>query len=290
MHENRRDIALAMGLLLAGCTGTYQRVGDPDRIPDDDGDREMTAARRAFEDDVVPILHDKCAGCHTAGAAGSQPKFLGDGESSYYDHILLYPSVTGDFDPGLAGVLTKIARGHYAVTYTDEQRHAIQDWIDAEALERGDGDGDGEVDQPPSVNPLAEWAGCMTFDDWVATGMGRWADKETEEDGPCMNCHADGLARFFASGESSEMFAMHRYELYIIGFFTVKVDPDGTQTVVPALGKLRRMGSGNFHPNYPTDEEADPQFAGLVEFHQLTMNRKASGQCGPAEFPAAPEI
>jgi hypothetical protein len=283
----RRDLALAM-VFLAGCTGTYQRVSDPDRIPDDDG--EMTAAHRAFEDDVVPILHDKCATCHSASASGSQPKFLGEGESSYYDQILLYPSVTGDFDPGLAGVLTKIARGHYAVTYSEAEEAAILEWLEAEALERGDGDDDGEVDRPPAVNALAEWAGCMRLDDWAAANMGRWADKETEEDGPCMNCHSDGLARFFAAPDSSEMFAMHRYELYIIGFFTVKVDPEGTQTVVPALGKLRRMGSGNFHPNYATDEEGDAEFASLAEFHRLTMNRKASGQCGPAEFPAAPEI
>jgi hypothetical protein len=176
------------------------------------------------------------------------------------------------------------------VTYTAEQRDVIQSWLDAEALERGDGDGDGEVDRPPSVNVLAEWAGCMRLDDWAATSMGGWANKETEEDGPCSTCHADGLARFFAGVDSSEMFAMHRYELYIIGFFTVKVDPDGTETVVPALGKLRRMGRGNFHPGYATDEEGDAQFASLVEFHRLTMNRKTSGQCGPAEFPAAPEI
>jgi hypothetical protein len=286
--QKRSDLALAT-LLVAGCTGTYQRTSDPDRIPDGDDD-QMTAAHRAFEEDVSPILAEKCATCHGASASGAQPKFLGDGESSYYDQILLYPSVTGDFDPGLAGVLTKIASGHYGVTYTAAQRDAIQDWLAAEALERGDDDGDGEVDQPASVNPLAEWAGCMTFEDWVTAGMGQWANKETEEDGPCSTCHADGLARFFASGESSEMFAMHRYELYIIGFFTVKVEADGSQTVVPALGKLRRMGSGNFHPNYATDEEADPDFAGLVEFHQLTMSRKTSGQCGPAGFPAAPEI
>jgi len=285
--QKRPHLALTM-VLVASCTGTYQPGRDPDRIPDDDG--EMTAAQRLFEDAVVPILGSKCAGCHGAAASGEQPKFLGQSESSYYQAILEYPSVTGNFDPGLAGVLTKIARGHYGVTYTGEQEQAIEEWLEAEALERGDGDGDGEVDRPPSVNPLAEWAGCMTFDDWVAAGMGQWGNKETEVDGPCSTCHDDGLARFFASGESSEMFAMHRYELYVIGFFTVKVDPDGTQTVVPALGKLRRMGSGNFHPNYPTDDEADPQFASLAEFYRLTMSRKTSGQCGPAEFPAAPEI
>jgi hypothetical protein len=137
---------------------------------------------------------------------------------------------------------------------------------------------------------LAEWAGCMRLDDWTASNMGHWADKQTTEDGPCSTCHDDGLARFYANADSTGMFAMHRYELYIIGFFTVKVDPDGTQTVVPALGKLRRMGRGNFHPNYLTDEEGDPDFASLQQFHDLTMTRKRGGQCGPAEFPAAPEI
>ena len=283
---NRRDIALAV-MLVAGCTGTYQ-ASDPDRIPDDDH-REMTAARRQFEDEVVPILALQCSRCHGAAAVGAQPKFLGQEESSYYDQILRYPSVTGNFDPGLAGILTKIAAGHYDVTYSAEQRQSIADWLAAEALERGDGDGDGDVDQPAAVNPLAEWAGCMRLDDWAASNMGSWANKQTEEDGPCSNCHQDGLARFFADVDSSEMFAMHRYELYIIGFFTVKVDPDGTQTVVPALGKLRRMGRGNFHPNYPTDEEGDADFADLAEFYRLTMTRKESGQCATPGFPAPPE-
>ncbi len=286
--QRPRDLALAI-LLLAGCTGTYQSI-DPDRIPDDDGSDDLTAAQRLFQEEVVSILESKCAACHAAGVSGTQPKFLGATEGAYYDEIVRYPSVTGDFDPGLAGILTKITRGHYSVTYSGEETAAIEGWLEAEALERGDGDGDGDVDRPAAVNALAEWSGCMRLDDWAAASMGRWADKETDEDGPCMNCHSDGLARFFAAPDSSEMFAMHRYELYVIGFFTVKVDADGNQSVVPALGKLRRMGKGNFHPSYATDEEGDAEFASLLQFHQLTMAHKDNGECGPAAFPAAPEI
>ena len=287
--SNTRDLALAV-LVVAGCTGSYQPVSDPDRIPDQE-DEEMTAAERLFDGEVKPILSVKCATCHTAGAAGEQPKFLGQGESSYYDQIMLYPSVTGNFDPGLAGILTKITTSdHYGVTYSDEQQQALTEWLAAEAIERGDGDDDGEIDDLPAVNALAEFSGCMSLEDWSLTNMGGWADKETDQDGPCSTCHDDGLARLFASGDSSQMFAMHRYELYIIGFFTVKVEPDGAQTVVPALGKLRRMARGNFHPNYLTDQEGDPDFANLEQFYQLTMTRKESGQCDPAAFPPPPEI
>ncbi|HEU5059929.1 MAG TPA: hypothetical protein VFU21_25535 [Kofleriaceae bacterium] len=274
-------------LLVAACTGSYRPV-DPDRIPEQGG--EMTDAERMFADEVAPILAAKCAACHTSVAAGEHPKFLGEGESSYYDEIVKYPSVTGNFDAGLAGLFTKIAAGHYAITYTPAEEQALADWLTAEALARGDGDDDGDIDQLPAVNALAEWAGCMSLDDWAASGMARWGGKETDEDGPCQTCHDDGLARFFAGPDGTAMFSMQRFELYIIGFFTVRVEPDGTQEVVPALAKLRRMGTGNFHPNYATDQEGDSEFAALEQFHQLTMARRTGGNCGPAEFPAAPEM
>lgn len=276
-------------ILAAACTGSYRQT-DPDRIPEGEGDGELGDAERLFVERVAPILAAKCDACHAPGASGIQPKFLAADESGYYDEIVKYPSVTGNFDAGLAGLLTKIADGHYEIVYTDEEERALADWLAAEALARGDGDDDGTIDDLPAVNALAEFAGCMSLEDWAASGMGRWADKETEADGPCQTCHDDGLARFFAGPDSTQMFSMHRYELYIIGFFTVRVDPDGSQAVVPALAKLRRMGQGNFHPRYQTDEQADAEFAALEQFYQLTMTRKASGDCGPAEFPTPPEM
>lgn len=285
----RTSSAALAAFVLAGCTGSYTPL-DPDRIPEREDDGEMSAAHRLFADDVVPILRAKCHGCHTSAASGQHVKFLGAGESAYYDEIVKYPSVTGNFDAGLAGLFSKIAAGHYQVTYSPAEEEALAAWLAAEALERGDGDGDGDIDQLPAVNALAEWAGCMTLDDWVVSSMARWADKETAQDGPCSTCHADGLARFFAGPDATEMFSMQRFELYVIGFFTVRALPDGSQEVVPALGKLRRMGTGNFHPSYQTDLDGDAEFASLEQFHQLTMSRKQSGACGPAAFPAAPEM
>ena len=285
----RNSPAALAAFLLAGCTGTYTPL-DPDRIPEREDDGEMTAPERLFRDEVVPILRAKCAACHMSVASGQQVKFLGNGESAYYDEILMYPSVTGNFDAGLAGLFSKIAAGHYEVTYSAAEAETLAGWLTAEALERGDGDADGDIDQLPAVNALAEWAGCMTLDDWVASNMARWADKETTQDGPCSTCHDDGLARFFAGPDATEMFSMQRFELYVIGFFTVRALPDGSQEVVPALGKLRRMGTGNFHPSYQTDLDGDAEFAGLEQFHRLTMSRKAGGDCGPAGFPAAPEM
>ena len=51
---NHHGAALA-AIFLAGCTGTYTPL-DPDRIPEGDGDGEMSAAERLFADQVVPIL------------------------------------------------------------------------------------------------------------------------------------------------------------------------------------------------------------------------------------------
>lgn len=283
--------ALAATTLVAtvgGCgLGSVPGPGpDPDPEPAQpdagvpDNNDNVTAERQMFEDTVQPILEAKCAGsaCHSGSMGEAPSKFLGDGSMSVYESTVAYPSVTGNFQPTIAGLLTKIADGHNA-TYSDDEQSAIQSWLLAEAKVRN------PEDQGPvaSSDPMARFSGCMTLTDWQESQMGDWDNKPSSE-GPCDTCHNDGLARLNTNTNNDTMFEMNRYELYLIGFFTVQVDPDGTETVVPAYDKLMRMGSGNFHPNYNTDLN-DQYFQYLEDFYQRTMNNMANGNCPETGYP-----
>lgn len=137
---------------------------------------------------------------------------------------------------------------------------------------------------PVDTEPLAEWSGCMTLGNWEAAGMSAWANKATEGGTVCASCHGDGLARFNAHVDGNAMYQYNRYEVFITGFFTLSVE-DGEVIVVPALDKLTDKGQGsNNHPTYITSP-SDPYFLALEQFHQLTLQQRQAGLCGPASFP-----
>jgi hypothetical protein len=289
-------LTLAMA---AACVGQLEPISTPGGGadaggggpgPGDDAATPTASQGEAmFEAQIRPVVQ-RCSApaCHTG--TGSPLKFLGaSGQpADFYGSITLFPSVTGNYNPALANVLLKIAPGnHYAMSYTTQERQLIIDWLDLEAQERGITT-DGGGDTPPGVpDPLAQWAGCMTIDNWNLTQMGEWSNKESDE-GPCQTCHNDGAFRFNANNLNQSMFDMNRTSLYIISFVTVKVGTDGTQTVVPAYDKLDRMGGCDptaitLHPEFGCGPD-DVYYQYLDQFYNLTMQAKASGLCGPAEY------
>jgi hypothetical protein len=149
-------------------------------------------------------------------------------------------------------------------------------------------DAGGEVPDAAAATPrtlLAQWSGCMTFDHWQASNMAGWAYKATEGGTVCSSCHGDGLARFDTHIDAAEMFQRNRYETFITGFFTLTSDT-GALDVAPALEKLERVAGGDQdHPTFPTGQ-ADPHIQALERFYQLTIDTRAAGGCGPADFPA----
>jgi hypothetical protein len=296
MHKRNLFVVIASLSLAASaaCVGELETTGDPgddDDVVTPPGPDAGTPANNDTEEElfnatVRPIVQ-RCSGeaCH-AGVGATPLKFLGTGPvDDFYESITSFPSVTGNYAPGLANMLMKIDAGnHYAAGYTPEERQLIVDWLTAENVTRNDGDGDGTPDPPPVGDPFAEWSGCMTIDNWNASNMGDWSDKGSDE-GPCQNCHADGAWRFNTNPTNNTMFEMNRYQLYIIGFFTVKVETDGSQTIIPATDKIVRMGNGTtLHPRFNVNPD-NQDFLNLEEFYNLTMQAKAAGQCAPPGFP-----
>lgn len=288
-------LATSVGCGIDGVDPVFE---DPDENPDfDPGDPDTSVARQMFDSDVAPVMAAKCAACHTGLDPLALP-FLGTtgslDPSGFYGTIVNHASVHGNFQAGIASLITKVPPvGPFHETddtrYTQVELDLIVDWLRTEALERGDLDGDGSLDPLPANNALAAFSACMTLDDWNASQMYRWANKGTNNDGPCEACHREGAYRFNTNNNANVMYEMNRYELYIIGFFTVMVEPDGSQMVVPAYDKLRRFGTGVFHPNYGTGQN-NAHFLYLEDFYQRTMQRMADGLCGPPEFPQPPDI
>ena len=297
--KNPLVLAALAGLLsAAGCIGEFETGTPPGPGPDDqepdtqtpdddqtpDEDPPGDGAETLFAQNVQPVMEAKCASCHTSTGI-ADPKFLGAGPD-FYDSVVQYPSVTGNFNPALANILLEIAPGdHYAMTYEAAEEQGIREWLTAEAVERGlaDEDNPEEPLPPPVGDPLAAWAGCMNITDWTDSQMGEWSNKGSDE-GDCDACHNGGLKRFNANSDNETMFTMNRTSLYVISFFTVRTELDGTKTVIPAYDKLVRMGNGTtLHPEYNTNLD-DQDFQRLEQFYQRTLERQANGQCGPAEF------
>jgi len=299
MHPRKLLFVLFASLAFAttACVGELEPNGpgdddDDDMIeppppsPDAGTDPVVGVAEEMFDLSVKPILQ-RCSGeaCHS-GISPQPLKYLGASglPDDYYASITQFPSVTGDYQAGLANVLLKVDAGHEGQVYAPTERQAIIDWLNAENLERNDTDGDGQVDPPPAGDPLAMWSGCLTLANWDATEMYRWADKGSDE-GPCRTCHQDGAFRFNTNANDNTMFEMNRYRLYIIGFFTVKVETDGTQTVIPAYDKITRMGDGStLHPRFNTDP-ASTNYQRLQDFYALTLQAQQAGLCGAPVYP-----
>ena len=102
---------------------------------------------------------------------------------------------------------------------------------------------------PTALGTLAKFSGCMTKQNFVDSEMYRWANKDAEGS-TCSSCHQDGLARFNTNPDRNIMFTMNRYEVFILGFFTVAVDPITAENkVVIDKAKLENKGKGGATSN-----------------------------------------
>ncbi len=228
------------------------------------------AGESMFSSTVSPMLRTACAGCHEGAGAG--PAFMGEaGGDDDYLQLLSNSRVVGNFNSASALLLTK--GSHSGATWWDPGQQAkIAAWLDAELADFGD-------NGIPDV--LAEWVGCMTIQNWNDSGIGEWANKETDQDATCGGCHSDGEYGFHANATSDTMFIQQRTSLGIGSFFQVSA-AGVTPEVVPAAAKLRSKCSGaNLHPSCAVDDEYVEY---LDRFYKLTRATLAAGLCNPPGY------
>jgi hypothetical protein len=241
-----------MTLALAGCIGT---IGEQEEDTRSEGEK-------MFASTVQSMLRGQCAACHEGAGAG--PAFLGaSGATDDYEALTANGRVVGGYDAGTALLLTKGT--HSGVTWwSSMQQSTITSWLGAEA----GGHGPGEV-----TDVMAAWVGCMTLQNWDASGIGNWADKQTDQGATCGGCHADGEHGFHANPTGDIMFAQQRTSVGISSFFQVS----GSGTVTPAFDKLKnKISGGNLHPRAAVD---DQYVEYLDRFFKLTRATMGAGLC-----------
>lgn len=238
---------------LAACTGD---IGEQQADMRSEGER-------MFNSTVQPMLRGQCVGCHEGAGVG--PSFLGaPGATDDYTALLANGRVVGGLDAGTALLLTKGAHSG-ATWWTAQQQSTITSWFAAEAAATGPGG---------ITDVMAVWASCMTLENWDESGMGNWADKQTDQGATCGGCHADGEYGFHANPTSDIMFAQQRTQIGIGSFFQVSA----AGAVVPAFDKLRnKVSGGNLHPSSAVD---DQYVEYLDRFHKLTRAMMDAGLCG----------
>jgi cytochrome c553 len=249
-----KGLAVALVASLGACVGEIA----------EDGAGGTTQNQKMFASTVDPLLRAKCAGCHEGAGAG--PAFLGAPDSADdYVALLSDGRVVGGFETS-ALLLTK--GSHQGVQWwTAEQESTITAWLVAEAATK---------DVTGTVDVMAQWAGCMTIENWNASKMAMWAQKQTDQNATCGGCHADGEYGFHANPTSDIMFAQQRTAVGISSFFQVSAAGD-TPSVAPAVDKLRSKCSGaNLHPACAVDDQYVDY---LNRFYQLTRSMLEAGLC-----------
>jgi hypothetical protein len=283
----------------AGCVGSLEPMtGDDD---DDDtpadvdaGTVPASAGRQLYDRDLAAMVEQECAACH-AGAVGTQPyKFLGavGNSADNYDALVSDQAVIGGWNPALATILTRGA--HDGRAWTDAEKAKFSAWMAQEAMDRNV-----DLSNPPPAptngplsarQALAQWSACMQLTDWTAANVVQWANKGTNNNGPCRQCHNNGAGALFANNNAEQMFEMNRQEIFIKSLFTVApknlADPTQGYEVVVNEQKLCQKGAGDgqAHPNYNCQGGA---MDALKNFYNTTKGKLASCTATPA-FPTTP--
>src|SRR5688500_6932702 len=139
-----------------------------------------------FEANVVGILDNGaglyCASCHASSyqAPIPGPAFMGNGPDAYYDTIVIGAKYV-NASPDNSLLLTKGA--HTGPAFTPQQAETVRAWLTMEAEARfgtgcgtstgssGSGAGGGGSTGLTGQEALLQFAGCMTEQDWIDTGM-----------------------------------------------------------------------------------------------------------------------
>jgi mono/diheme cytochrome c family protein len=296
----RHLLTATLAATLLGAVGCVEPLDAPGTtnptLPKTDGEV-------MFDNDISPILEQKCASCHTGAPESTPTKFLGaTGKADNYAKVTFDDGVIGGWDPALAALLTKGEHaGGAGPAWGANAAAKIEAWMVQEALDRNI-----TIDPPvPPVPPgppvydarqaLAKFAACMAYADWTSSQVYTWSQKRARGangDDACADCHTDGAGGGSMPNDENRMFNLNRTELFIKHFFAVKpLDlgdlSKGYEVVINEVklkDKATRQGDG--HPDY-TYNANDVYVQRLTDFYTKTKARLATCTTEPA-FPEPP--
>ncbi|MFP6683572.1 MAG: hypothetical protein VB934_02620 [Polyangiaceae bacterium] len=228
-------LAMLLVALCAGCADTISMTGPQSGGGEGGGDG--LSARQFYLDQVHPELVQSCAICHKS-SADCTPKLMAvDGETSY-DTLKSLPGMVTH--PDNSNLIHHGA--HTGPTLTLTQETLTREWLSREFPTK--------PIKRTQVQALALLGSCMEFDDFMDTGVYKFAYQQTQF-GPCGACHKTGEAGAWIGYNPEEMFAKN--------------------TRLPWIKRL-------VHPVYDKDKE-------FIEFrpsNRFIDKPELSNQCGSA--------
>lgn len=293
-----RNILLAVVAAagLVGCVGGIDTNGPSTPPPDGvgGGTTNGTAAadaRKAFDDNVYAVVSAKCATCHSSsGPVGNVTGFVATTAADGYVTAAGYQALVGDRTPTGAPILTKIAAGHNAQTYTDDEKSKITDWLNKELVARTSAPPTGTT--PPAESPAdatvrltKEWSGCMTLANFTTANMVAWGNMRANNSA-CKTCHVDGEYGQIASDVPGPFFTLiSTNKYYMAQYFSVDLSQGvANAKVIINTRSFTGVGTGlaphTEHPRFQLTNSTG--MAALQKFYDLTMAAKTAvpSTCG----------
>lgn len=250
------------------------------------GEYELTA-----HDVYVYEVHDSliatCGGCHNPVAGVGAPVFLDYDPELSYSVIKAYPYVLTE--PAESILITQLP--HTGPALSDTQKELVGKWLSMELAEaegggtggQGGGTGTGTPTDPPVTleSLLEEFAACMDYDLWVASGMDKFPLQQTNGEGPCMSCHNTGAGALWLSGDSLETFEKNRMFPYVMRLVSPVYEGSSPVDLAPSQrlvnkGKEPCANPPVCHPKYELNAQNK---AALEQFVSTTLQKWQSGTC-----------
>ncbi|HET7501073.1 MAG TPA: hypothetical protein VFK02_08725 [Kofleriaceae bacterium] len=282
---------------LVGCVGGIDTPTVVPAAPPVDGvggggsGSAAVAARTSFETNVFPVITAKCNACHSsAGPSGNVTGFVAGSVKDAYVTATGYQALVGDWTPSGAPILLKIAAGHNNVSYSDDEKQKITDWLNQELAARtasGTGTGSGtpteETPAAATVRLTKEWSGCMTLTNFQTANMKAWGNMRADNSA-CKTCHVDGEYGQIAQDTDNPFFTViSTNKYYMAQYFSVDLS-QGVAAAKVIINTRSFTGVGSAlpphieHPRFKLDGSTGMQ--ALQQFYDLTVANKTAGTCG----------
>jgi cytochrome c553 len=247
------------------------------------------AVRDFFEQNVAPILDDGagnvCASCHASqfNAYPGAPHFMGGSPAAYYDTLVAAP-IYVNAAPGNSKLITQGL--HEGPAFTETQEPTVIEWLEMEAALRfGDPSGSsssgGTVGGPTGEELLAQFAACMTLEDWTATGMHMVANQPNSAKSNCYGCHnvgtsANYMANPLDTAAVADSFEHMKQPTPLTKLVTYEVDAT-TGQATKLVQSYRWQDKGlppTLHPKYILD---DPYLESIDNWFAVTLEKCGMG-------------
>ncbi len=283
----------AVFLLLTGCVGDVDDINNP---PGGGTDGGTTSTAKKGKENYIANVHPimvRCsgAGCHSQpGVTGMYGFAIVADAGASYEEVIKLPTLIGTYTEATSALFTKIAAGHQAITYSNDDKSKINAWFAQELADRNTGGGG--TPPPPLVDATAklrEWSGCMKQADFDTAQMNqKWGTLAASNAQRCANCHGGGGFAFMSGNNTNatQFFTtITTQKDLLLKYFTV--DATGQVVINTAAfnnaGVALPLGGTSNHP--PFNPTTNAGMDALMLFYTAAKAHQTAATCDPPRLP-----